>query len=213
MNQLKEINRIRHNKYMEEKWLPDFYKFFKKNLQILKLQKFIKNKHFINPINLEQPVINSIPGIYRFRTTLTFDNLLMPEATIKDMLEATTKDMLEATIKDMPEYDMLDDIDDQILNQIINESISDAQKEISNNDNNVDMDIDNNPFHIILDIRIYGPDPYQPIFIDDIQYYLSEQQIKKILTVWNTVNTHNTYDSKFKQNLEYIGEMVNDYKL
>jgi hypothetical protein len=43
-------------------------------------------------------------------------------------------------------------------------------------------------FCIMLDLRIYGPDPYQPIFLDEQVYYLNKNQIEIIKRIWLKIN-------------------------
>ena len=65
-------------------------------------------------------------------------------------------------------------------------------------------------FYVVLDLRVYGPDPYSPIYIGDTPYYLNGLQQDIILRNWNKINPDTTAGLLYKQNLDYQTCMAND---
>lgn len=69
--------------------------------------------------------------------------------------------------------------EDEMLQLAISESLK--QHKIISQDDMIS-------FYVVIDLRIYGPDPYQPIFIDNEAYYLNKDQIKIVQNIWNKIN-------------------------
>ncbi len=65
-------------------------------------------------------------------------------------------------------------------------------------------------FYVMIDLRVYGPDPYQPIYVVDTPYYLNQNQIDRVTAVWNKVNPESENGSKYHADLEYYKSLSID---
>lgn len=66
--------------------------------------------------------------------------------------------------------------------------------------------------YIGLDLRIYGKNPYQEVYINDAVYYLTEIDIKKVLTRWEFVEPTSNSGTKFQRTLDYSRVLCDAYK-
>ena len=90
-------------------------------------------------------------------------------------------------------------IEEQIINQIMEDSLKNEEEQL----------IDSK-FNILLDVRFYGPNPHQPIYIDENIYYLNLLQIDKLKREWNKVNQNTTNGIMFEQNYNYNESLSKD---
>jgi hypothetical protein len=85
-------------------------------------------------------------------------------------------------------------------------------------------------FYVLIDMRVYGPKPKQPIYINAVQYFLNIEQIKEIENEWSKWNKETDQSIKYwlslksidfkaslqssiaEQNVEFINGQVNDMK-
>lgn len=215
MNQLEIIRRERHIDYKLKTWFPYFTekysKYFTKQYKAAKrIGKFLKDNLFKNVINDDEMIY--IPGIYRLRIQLDNNNLNKPikmnKPTIKNKESIFTIDddiklAIDRSLSDFEitnKYDMEDnleyyvDYDEYLINEIILESHK----------------IENISFYFCIDLRVYGRNPYEQICIDGRKYYLSDEQIKKVISEWNKVNPETSRGLQFTQNLEYYKSLSND---
>ena len=65
-------------------------------------------------------------------------------------------------------------------------------------------------FYICLDLRYYGPNPDQPIYYNDIPYYLTLKQIERVEKVWKKIDPSTTTGTKYHQDLEYYKGLFYD---
>jgi hypothetical protein len=72
---------------------------------------------------------------------------------------------------------------------------------------------DNEGFFVCIDIRVFGPEPYQSLFIDGLEYYLNNDQINKVKKVWLMIDPDTNTGLKYSQNLEYQKALAKDLKL
>jgi hypothetical protein len=109
--------------------------------------------------------------------------------------------------------------EDQIMAQMIEESKvcfdDDAQTEaeLMNQIMKKSIDENKNFSRVCIDLRVYGPDPYQPIYVNDIAYYLDAEQVKKVKDDWNKINPETAAGEQFHQKMEFIKNMAIDMKL
>lgn len=66
--------------------------------------------------------------------------------------------------------------------------------------------------YVCIDIRVYGLDPTQPIYINGKKYFLNEKQIDYIVSLWNKINLDSNAGVKFHQMIEYQKAMSVDMK-
>ena len=101
-----------------------------------------------------------------------------------------------------------DNIDNILFEQAIMESLT---KHIKHSD-----DIDNannedeNEFYVCFDIRVFGPDPQQPIYFMELPYYFSTWQMDLIRQRWNKVNPDTSTGQQTQQDIEYMHNMAVD---
>jgi len=82
-------------------------------------------------------------------------------------------------------------------------------KIVNNADDKFD-DTNNIIFNVCLDIRLYGPNPTTPILIDDMVFYLNEEQIKKIQDVWKKIDPETPTGINTLQNIQYFKGIAKD---
>lgn len=115
------------------------------------------------------------------------------------------------------------DLDDQILAQMMDESMIDFPEEKLEEVERVEDEIvqqiieksmkeDKPGVHVCIDLRVYGPDPYLPIYVGDTPYYLNPEQIEKVKMKWNQVNPETEAGEQFHQKMEYVKNMAKDMK-
>ena len=66
----------------------------------------------------------------------------------------------------------------------------------------------NNDIHVCIDLRVYGPDPEQPIYINEQPYYFNLLQINKVKKEWEKVKPGSTT----VQEIEFLKSMAEDIK-
>lgn len=115
------------------------------------------------------------------------------------------------------------DLDDQILAQMMDESMIDFPEEKLEEVERVEDEIvqqiieksmkeDKPGVYVCIDLRVYGPDPYLPIYVGDTPYYLNPEQIEKVKMKWNQVNPETEAGEQFHQKMEYVKNMAKDLK-
>lgn len=265
MDQLGDIRKVRHKKYVKEVLLPNVKDMINKkkdpnvnNTKILAqgfVSKFIPECVNVDPIEEEH-----IPPIFRMRLKMNSSNLVKPE------IEKITGDEAQIDFTDS-ESDIIfpkkfvppinihenhnndHDIHD-IIKQSINEYEMNEEMELNKAiesslqgtsiDNTVDNDdIDNllfetalmdslaehvvkfdepiientdddNEFYLCFDLRIFGPDPYQPIYFMELPYFFSLSQVDKIKQKWNKVNPDTSTGQQTEQDIKYMFDMATD---
>jgi ribosomal protein S19 len=108
----------------------------------------------------------------------------------------------------------------KLLTKALNESQHDlaVQKSLFDTTTNTNKkyhkvftrDLSTIPDCVCLDLRVYGPDPYQPIYIADIVYYLSKPQIRRVQDAWNKVNGKTRESMRYMQDFEYYKALAKD---
>ena len=144
-----------------------------------KIQRFLRKYYLKKPSNKTKDEISSIPGLFRYRLSLSSSNLIKP---IDNISLNNISSSLGFTL----------DQNDIQLNKAIFYSLS-----LNNNE-------DNAKINILIDLRTYGPNPHLPIYINNIPYYLNDEQIILIKKIWNKVDPNTAQGIRTKQNLEYI---------
>jgi len=135
-----------------------------------KIIKIIKNKILFNPINNTD--MDFIPSMFRYRLWLSEN---MTQQKINEINDEQTS--LIMAYDDNFNIDGLSDTD--MIGMI--EKLS---AEIKNNkktqDNNVKI-------HVVIDLRLYGPDLYIHVYVGDVQYSLTDEQRFDIKKSWTKV--------------------------
>lgn len=93
--------------------------------------------------------------------------------------------------------------DDEDLNMAILESLKETQnKPIKNIQNKKpkDENIESFYYWVCLDLRVYGPDPSLPVYVENKELYLNLEQIENIKKNWRKVESD---DTNFMQDLTY----------
>lgn len=220
---------------MLKKWWPEFTKKYKKKFPIMKLSEHIKRKFFCEPVNMTLDEYKLIPGLFRYRVAINSNNLnkphksynkykknknlyQMPNTTnynteIMHVIEESKRDYenkcetelklaMKKSIGELKSENM-DDINKQLIDYTIKESLS----EQNSNQNSEQSEID---FYVIIDLRVYGPNPEKPIYIETVPFYLNERQIKIVKNLWNKINNIDK-SNNFFQNVEYIKSSYKDF--
>lgn len=202
----------------EEKLKQFFQKygwlFDKKQVAGYKLTRFVKKNLLPDVCNLSNEQLSEIPGIYRMRIKMNSSNLKKPEQKKKEQsydniiqYDSDNYDNvlnfsnlgaeeieLEIAIRESLQNITFDNEEDIFLQQIIQDS----------------MINENDYFWICIDLRMYGPDPSQPIFVGDILYYFDFDQMNKIRQKWNIVNPESVAGIRKHQDIEYVHAMYKD---
>lgn len=206
MDQLQEIRRQRQLEYREKVEIPNFIKKCeedKKIRSIITIQRAIRKNLFFDVIN----IINHIPHLFRWRVKLNkLNNLNKLNHHDNYNNYNNNSDELEHILKkSLKVYN--EEYDDKI-NKLLYDSLDDFEKEEQNleiaileslkssNNNNKDIGY-------CLDLRIFGPDPHRPIFINNKEYYLNKEQIDEINKIWFKINPSTSQGIRFAQDLEY----------
>jgi len=232
MDQLNQIRLEKKKEYLRQTFLPSFFDRYKlfmspKYKKIVTIQKFIRNKLLKNVVNQDSIIFT--PGIFRYRVKLT--DLNLNKSPIKKILDNNYYEMatgvtfsglvndievdsaIRASLKD---YDQ--DYEKQ-LSEAINQSISNHvddefdYEEIQLNKILIESfknKINDDHFYICLDLRIHGPTPEEPIYVEGIPYYLNNEQKMDIIKAWNKVNPDTSSGIIFQQKLNYIKSLSND---
>lgn len=198
MDDLTRIRQQKHKDYLKESWLPQITEKYRKlsdpkTKATKTIIRFARNNYLYPVVN--DDMLDLIPGIFRCRVKLTLNHLFKPE-----------------TIS----FDDINDNDNHLnvdLQDILKESLKEYEDEIQQNILNQSLigDIEENGFYICIDLRDYGPNPNQPIYYDDVVYYLSNKQIKRINKLWNKVNPDTTCGIKLSQDLAYYKSVSYDF--
>jgi len=69
---------------------------------------------------------------------------------------------------------------------------------------------DENEFYVCFDIRVFGPDPQQPLYFMELPYFFSLSQIDLIKQRWNKVNPDSSTGQQLEQEIEYMHNMATD---
>ena len=269
MDQLGDIRKVRHKKYVKEVLLPNVKDMINKkkdpntnNTKILAqgfISKFIPECVNVDPIEEEH-----IPPLFRMRLKMNSSNLVKPE------IEKITGDEAQIDFIDS-ESDIIfpkkfvpsinihenhnNDHNDHDIHDIIKQSINEYEMNeemelnkaiesslqctpiidntLDNNDidnllfetalmdslaehvvkfdepNNENTD-DENEFFLCFDLRIFGPDPYQPIYFMELPYFFSSSQVDKIKQKWNKVNPDTSTGQQTEQDIKYMFDMATD---
>jgi len=97
-----------------------------------------------------------------------------------------------------------DDTDKIFINK--EEEINFEDEEIS-----PDSPIEENSFHVCIDLRTYGKDPYQPVYIYGDEYFLRPKQIKRIQKIWKKIDPETFSGTKYIQDREYDKVLVSNW--
>jgi len=186
MNQLDLIRYEKRQEYLRKTWLPTFFLkyskiFDKKNRIIEKFIRFIRETYFKPVCNLTQTEINDIPPIYRYRLSLTDANLL-------------------------------NEIEDSLIteDQILEYSLMEYEKEYNKNIQKTLNESINQKYNVLIDLRIYGPNPDIPIIINELIFYLDNKQKIDLIKQWNKVNPDTTSGHIYIQKLEFYKSLSKD---
>lgn len=225
MDELSRIRKEKHNDFLRANWLPEFFKKYREifeNKKIISMQRLIRKNILFEVIN--EDIVNFIPGLFRKRIKLTEKNLVRPvtdlvkknnipkpiidDDNIQNAIKESEKEYNENFEKELSkilEKSIQDnnfvDYDDYILNQVVEDSYKIIDNTPVGSPNL--LRYENLKMGVCLDLRIYGPDPYQPIIIFDTHYYLNNEQIKEIKKIWNKINPATNAGIIYKQNLEF----------
>lgn len=145
------------------------------------------------------------------------------EESLKEYNEQFENQMdavLNESIKDNNDVDY----EEYILNQAIMESLGqnnnifdDSIKQSNDNHQFIQeeeqMNNNSDCLCLVLDIRDFHANPEQPLLINDVPYYLSTDQINRLMKLWNKVNPDTPAGMKFQQDLEYQKAVVHDKKI
>lgn len=100
-----QVRKQKHIEYKKKIWLPQFIEKYKwllhpKLIAIRRIQRFLRNRFFIHPINLTKDQLDDIPGIYRLRIKFNKENI----TDIKHNEDDLEKALRESLIIHIEEY-------------------------------------------------------------------------------------------------------------
>lgn len=172
-------------KQIENKY-KDLLVLNKKDRSAYRICNFVKRYVHREPINMEQVQIQEIPGIFRYRVNVANNS---------------DENNLPGTFCAIDSLIIAED-DDPILKQILRESLMDFQRTTAPKEN----------LWILLDLRIYGPNPYLPVHVFDNEIFLTVPQINKILSIWASIDPGTTDGLRFQQYINYTKALAKSYK-
>lgn len=152
------------------------------------------------------------PEIYKaikipFHDSITFNN-------IRFIVDDIGKDdEINKIIRMIDEYEIQQELQNsleeyhQMEEKQLKNTILESLKQYDQNKENED-----GFFYVCIDLRIYGPNPYQPIYIIDIPYYLNNQQIEYVQKIWRKIDPNTPTGIRFHQNLEFQKSLIKDNK-
>jgi hypothetical protein len=162
------------------------------------------NESINNDDHLQSAILESL-GIGEVDNTSTnnildndFDNMLNIEL---------------GNILDDESGNSLDGICDNLgndLDEFLEVAIMESSDTVDNIVSNVDNIHKSQSFYVMIDLRIYGPNQKQPIYVGDNQYYLTEFQRKLVENKWINVNYDTEFGKKTLDDLNYIYNMSID---
>jgi hypothetical protein len=107
-----------------------------------------------------------------------------------------------------------DEIDNVLFEKALMDSLAEHVKPDDNDVNPIketdDAADDENEFYVCFDIRVFGPDPQQPIYFMELPYFFSLSQMDLIRQRWNKVNPDSSTGQKLEQEIEYMHNMAVD---
>lgn len=172
-------------KHIENKY-KDLLVLDKKDRSAHQICNFVKRYVHREPINMEPSQIQEIPGIFRYRINIANNS---------------DENNLPGAFDAIDSFTAAED-DDPILKQILRESLMDFQRTTTTKEN----------LWVLLDLRIYGPNPYLPIHVFDNEIFLTVVQINKILSVWASIDPETTDGLRFQQYINYTKSLAKSYK-
>ena len=84
-----------------------------------------------------------------------------------------------------------EEIEEKVLDDDINNTINDT------------INKDDEKFCVCLDLRIYGSNPTQSIYVFGTEYFLDSVQLSKIKIIWGKVNPDTPAGVRYKQDRDY----------
>jgi len=172
--------------------------FDKVKLAKARIYYFVKKYVLPNITNLSPQEKNNIPGKYLMRVKLSKYNLVqVPKPEPFKLLHNNSNNIIKKKLvrRNAP-IEVKDDKKEKFnLNKPSHAVIPPPKKY----------------FYAGIDLRKYGPDPYQHIMIDKVKYYLTTEQIKKVRSSWIKVtpNTHlkDKYRDMFEVNTQKLSSI------
>lgn len=151
---------------------------------------YFTKKYILRPIsNLTPQERELIPGKYLMRVKLSDDNLNPTPQPISFKLLHDNNSTQEKKLERRPNITQNKRILNQQSRKFLTKPTFVQESEL-------------NSFYAGIDIRIYGKDPYKPIIIDNINYYLNPKQIKKVRGSWIKTYPETPFKEKYRDLLE-----------
>jgi hypothetical protein len=189
MSSLIEIRKLKHEKYVKDELMPEVHDYIlqKKNNSRSHqniLSNYFQNKYFKKVDNLNDMEENLIPGFYKLRLLLTTNNLIKQE------------------IPSITGHGAMIDFDSDIDGDLNNEYMKYAiQESLESFDDGI---------NVLVDLRIYGPDPYQPLYFESLPYYFNFNQVNVIKKRWSIINPESDRGLQYTQDLEFMHDVAID---
>lgn len=159
-----------------------------------RLTNFVKKYVLFNVCNFSESEINEISGIYRFRCHVyEYDEIELSE--INQSYEI--------------QKDAIDTETDQQLKQILQLSLEDEKtkqiKNLSKSKKTIKLPV-------MIDLRVYGPNPDIPICIGDKIFYFDDKTKTNIERSFNLINPNSLSGDRFCQMLN-VSKILRDHYL
>jgi hypothetical protein len=223
MDELEKIRKQKHKEYLKQKQLPQITEkytklFNRENRAASVICKFVRMNYLHEVVNSDD--LDYIPGVFRVRIRITNDNLNKPpiqeQNNSKNSVKQPQDDLDIVMQQSLEEFHK---VNDDTLSKIIAESLH-GYEDVDVDESYIEENIMNqiimeslntvSSFYLCIDLRVYGPNPKQPIFYNDVEYYLTNSQIERINKLWKRVDPETTTGIKFMQDLEYYKSLGHD---
>lgn len=200
-SQMQDVWRIRRLQYLRDTRLPVLCEKIKgyfepKKIAARRINNFFIKHYFHEVINIGDLI--NIPGRFRFRVHLSNKNLIenKKDNVTDNSIESQSVRQLEIDEKAQLDKAFIeslrtcDDIDDEDLAVIM--SLNQYEEQYENQDLG---------FYYVLDLRLIGHNPEQPIEIFGSKYFLDGQQKDKVRRLWHLVDPATSSGLIFEQNI------------
>lgn len=159
---------------------------------IYRIQAFAKKYVLYEPVNIAKDEVEKIPGLYRFRTKV---------------YDTTNEYIIEDTYKSY-EDEAKKTISDNTILEIRLKELSEEKNKLL-----IVSKINIKKIPIVLNIELFGIDPFAPIMIGDDVYFLSGSERKRIFELYDIFVQSESSRERYKQMLQWskvLCEMYNN---
>jgi hypothetical protein len=226
---IETIRRQKHLEYLEKTWLQTgFIDKYKNTLDTKEkklrrdVARLLKQHYFPEVCNLTKEELDYIPGCFRKRVMLNNSNLKKPVVTYKSDKEPNIDALMAFSIN---RSGVDDDYQKAVEESLMMSTLEESYVDFDNVDENIDLELEQalilsmntvsetSPVAACIDLRVYGPNPQQPIFVGQIEYYLNSEQINEVINSWAKIDESGSQGFRHNQMMEYYKSMAVDLEI